>query len=278
MHSLAVMPESTAPDDRIVELWASLHESPHTRRAYVSEGKRFRDAVGKPLREVGYGDLIEFRDRLSGSPSSNRRTMAAVKSLLGFGHRIGALAFDVGRAIKAPTVPNRLAERIMSTQDVKAVIRAATGRDGALLALLYVGGLRVSEVVGLRWRDLPTAGIVNVYGKGGKTRTIRIPDSIWNALVETRKDSGSDAFVFPGRAAGRMDTSNVLLLVRKYAAKAGVAGNVSPHWFRHSHASHALDRGATLAEVRDTLGHGSIATTSAYLHARPDRSSGMRLL
>jgi integrase/recombinase XerD len=74
-----------------------------------------------------------------------------------------------------------------------------------------------------------------------------------------------------------MDTSNVLLIVRKIAKAAGVQGAVSPHWLRHSHASHSLERGATVAEVRDTLGHGSIATTSAYLHARPDRSSGLRL-
>jgi integrase/recombinase XerD len=279
MHDLVSMPEADATDARIVDMWVNLHESASTRKAYALEAKRFSQFVGKPLRQVGFGDLIAFRDSLGGSPASKRRAMAAVKSLLGFGHRIGALTFDVGRAVKAPKAPSRLAQRIMTAEDAKAIIGAAHGRDAALLALLYVAGVRVSELVSLTWRDLPAPGIVTVQnGKGGKSRVVRIPESVWRSIVALRGDASDDGFVFAGRHGAMMDTSNVLLLVRKYARAAGVAGNVSPHWFRHAHASHALDLGSTLAEVRDTLGHASVATTSAYLHARPDRSSGLRLL
>jgi integrase/recombinase XerD len=64
---------------------------------------------------------------------------------------------------------------------------------------------------------------------------------------------------------------------KRAAAKAGISEPVSPHWLRHAHGSHAIDRGASLAEVQNTLGHGNIATTSGYLHARPDSSSGLKL-
>jgi integrase/recombinase XerD len=73
----------------------------------------------------------------------------------------------------------------------------------------------------------------------------------------------------------------VYAMVKRAAAKAGidpeVASRISPHWLRHAHASHAIDGDATVPEVQETLGHGNIATTSGYLHARPGSSSGLRL-
>ena len=84
-----------------------------------------------------------------------------------------------------------------------------------------------------------------------------------------------------GKEVSRMDTIFVALLVvkivQKAAQRAGIEGQVSPHWLRHSHASHSLDHGAPLSLVQQTLGHSSIATTEKYLHAKPDDSSGMYL-
>lgn len=66
-------------------------------------------------------------------------------------------------------------------------------------------------------------------------------------------------------------------IVKAAAVRAGIQGNVSAHWLRHSHASHALDRGANIALVRDTLGHSSLAVTSRYTHAKPNESSALHL-
>ena len=66
-------------------------------------------------------------------------------------------------------------------------------------------------------------------------------------------------------------------MVKRAAKRAGVNSGVSPHWLRHAHGSHSIDRGASLPEVQETLGHSNISTTSGYLHARPDTSSGLRL-
>jgi integrase/recombinase XerD len=83
--------------------------------------------------------------------------------------------------------------------------------------------------------------------------------------------------VFCGRSGQRLGERAVFGMLKRTAKRAGLPAAVSPHWLRHAHGSHALDRGATLPEVQETLGHDNIATTSGYLHARPDSSSGLRL-
>src|SRR5262249_11199221 len=83
--------------------------------------------------------------------------------------------------------------------------------------------------------------------------------------------------VFRSRSGKFLDRGYVRRLVRRAAAEAGVSGNVSAHWLRHSHASHAIDHGAPLSLIQATLGHASISTTSAYLHARPGDSSARYL-
>jgi integrase/recombinase XerD len=113
-------------------------------------------------------------------------------------------------------------------------------------------------------------------GKGGKTRTILLSVATWRELMALR--GGQDDPVFPSRKqGGHLDRSQVLRIVQTAAKRAGVAGKVSPHWLRHAHASHALDRGAALHLVQTTLGHQSVDTTSQYLHARPGESSGKYL-
>ncbi len=142
-------------------------------------------------------------------------------------------------------------------------------RDHALIRLLYNGGLRVSELVTLRWRNL-VDGVANITGKGGKTRVVRLSRGTWDELAALRSaEAIGEDFVFP------MSAVNAWKRVKRAAQLAGVTDvPVSPHFLRHSHGTHALRRGADLATVRDTLGHASIATTSRYLHARPEKSSG----
>src|SRR5579872_366866 len=98
----------TCSDDQLLEIW--LHgRSPHTQRAYRADVERFRVRAGKPLPLVTLADLQSFADFLGSlSPASRGRTLSAIKSLLSFGHRIGYLPFDVGRALRLPAIKNRL--------------------------------------------------------------------------------------------------------------------------------------------------------------------------
>jgi integrase/recombinase XerD len=269
------------PDDQLVEVW--LHgRSEHTARAYRSDVDRFRSRAGKPLVSITLGDLQDFADSLSGlAPASRYRTLSAIKSLLTFGHRVGYLPFDVGRALRLPAVRNRLAERILPEGDVHRILSLETNpRNRTIRSLLYASGVRVSELCGLCWRDLQPngdGGQITVFGKGGVTRAVQLPPSVWALVTSLRgAQAGPGDPVFrsrKGKNGGVLRPLAVLRIVRRSARRAGIELPVSPHWFRHAHASHALDRGAPIHLVQATLGHASITTTGRYLHARPNDSS-----
>ncbi|HEY2011922.1 MAG TPA: tyrosine-type recombinase/integrase [Bryobacteraceae bacterium] len=273
---------SRAPsDDQLIATW--LHgRSVHTRRAYLTSARQFRTMAGKPLARITVADLQDFADSLGHlAPASRYRALSAVKSLLAFGHRIGYLPFDVGRVLRLPALRNRLAERILPEPDLQRMLKLdSPPRDRAILVLLYASGIRVSELCELSWRDLQPngdGGQVTVFGKGGVTRAIQLPASVWNLLLGLRTaKAGAGDPVFPSRkikTGGRLRPLAILRIVRKAAARAGIDLPVSPHWLRHAHASHALDRGAPIHLVQATLGHASISTTGRYLHARPKESS-----
>ena len=287
LHSVEsgiVVPSETTrqadSDDQLIALW--LHGRPeHTQRAYRTEADRFMEYVEKPLRSVKLIDIQSFADYLGEAglkPSSVHRAMSAVKSLFAFGFRLGYLQFDVGRAIRIPSFRDELAERILSEAEVLRIISLEPNpRNRAILLTLYGGGFRVSEICSLKWRQLQerdSAGQITVFGKGGKTRTVLMPRSVWKALQIMRGDSADDAPVFRSRKKGHLDESQVWRIVARAAERAGIDKDVSCHWFRHAHASHALDRGCPIHLVQATLGHSSVATTGKYLHARPTDSSG----
>lgn len=111
----------------------------------------------------------------------------------------------------------------------------------------------------------------------GKTRAVKLSKATWKALQAIRNGAVSAAPVFVSQKGGALDETQVHRIVRAAAQRAGIDGNVSAHWLRHSHASHALERGASVALVRDTLGHSSLAVTSRYTHAKPNESSALHL-
>ena len=264
---LPIPPEAT--EEQLIALW--LHgKSPHTIRAYRQDIAAFRATIGKPIRLAYLGDLQRYADSLEGSPASCARRLLALKSLLSFAAKMGYTPFNVGAAIRPPRPDDRLAERILHERQIFALLDAVADhpRDHALIRLLYNGGLRVSEAVGLEWRNL-LDGIANIRGKGGRTRVVRLSRGTWAELQAIRPaDALGDDRVFPMSAWNAWDR------VRRAARKAGLDALVSPHFLRHSHGTHALHRGADLATVRETLGHASLATTGRYLHARPEKSSG----
>lgn len=278
-----VVAQQADSDQHLIDLW--LHgRSRHTQRAYRKDAGRFLEAINKPLHRITLGDIQEYAVQLAGSglePSSVYRTMSAVKSLFAFGYRLGYLPYDVARPLRLPALRDALAERILEETDVLRMI-ALEGmpRNKAILLTLYAGGFRVAELCSLKWSDLQNrdqAGQITVFGKGGKTRTVLMPLSVWNALQSLRKDAKDSDPVFRSRKGGHLVESQVWRIVRKASKRAGIEKEVSCHWLRHAHASHALDRGAPIHLVQATLGHSSIATTGRYLHARPTDSSSSYL-
>ncbi|MBD2341999.1 tyrosine-type recombinase/integrase [Calothrix sp. FACHB-156] len=289
---------------QLVSLWLATKRSKESHRAYENDIRAF---VGfllseKPeqvrlsdidLRTINindvqaYADFLETHPTKTGkplAPASRARRISAVKSLLAYGCKIKYLQFNAADDTLLPKPKDTLAERILSEMEVMTMVALTTKeRDRLLIQLLYYTGARVGEVAALRWRDIRAnrdgRGQVTLFGKGEKSRTVLIPQKVYEGLLGLRsKTDTKDAAVFKSRKGGQpLKDRQIRDIVAAAGKKAGIQGKVSPHWLRHSHASHSLDRGAPVQLVQRTLGHSSLHTTSRYAHAKPSDSSGLYL-
>jgi integrase/recombinase XerD len=108
----------------------------------------------------------------------------------------------------------------------------------------------------------------NITRKGGKVRQVLLPEIVSRSLLSLRGDAGDNDPVFASRkGGGQLTQQGVDAMVKRAAKKAGINAKVSPHWLRHAHGSHAIDRGASLPEVQATLGHRNISTTAPIARA-----------
>ena len=180
-------------DETLIALWLD-SRSTHTRRAYESDARAMIAATDLPLAATTLGHLQAWTRTLDGlAPASRARRIAAIKSLLTFAQRTGYLPLNVGAALRVPPVKNVLAERILEENDVVRLIALEPDRrNHALLRLGYIAGLRISELCGLRWRDAKrrgASGQITVFGKGGRTRIILLPASMWRELAALRGEA-----------------------------------------------------------------------------------------
>lgn len=212
------------------------------------------------------------RDGLA--PATVRRIASSVRGFYDF------LALD-GHIDKLPTddldtppptsyLPTFLTElevqQLLATPDLT---NSHGIRDRALLELMYAAGLRASEVIALRQRNLDLHnGIVTCFGKGKKERTIPIGKSAINALknyiATKRLPRAQDLHLFLHHEQP-MTRQFLWTIINQYATIANLK-NVSPHTLRHSFATHLLEHGAETTHVQALLGHAHITTTAVYLH------------
>lgn len=149
-------------------------------------------------------------------------------------------------------------------------------RDRIIMELLYGGGLRVSEVVGLNHGDLDLPkSLVRILGKGRKERVVPIPGRTSSLLMSFRDnfclDASTSSPLFTSSKSQRLTTRNVQLRLKKYLAFCQLPQDVTPHKLRHSFATHLLDNGADLRSVQELLGHSSLSTTQVYTHVSVGR-------
>ncbi|BAY66906.1 integrase family protein (plasmid) [Calothrix brevissima NIES-22] len=272
------------PVERLLDMW--LHgKSKHTQQAYRRYARAFFSFSNAPLPELGLSHLQAWSDALGGSENSRKTAVSAIKSLFTFAHEIGLIQVNPGKAMKLPKPKDCLSERILSEGEIHTLLALETDiRNKLMLKVLYYCGLRVSELVGLKWKSAiarQVGGQLTIFGKGRKTRVVLVPVPLWRELEAYRGDAGNDEPIFRSReqnVEGNYHMSRVQAwrVVKAASAKIGIK-DPSPHWLRHAHASHSLDRGAPIHLVQQTLGHESVATTSRYLHARPGDSSSLYL-
>ncbi len=272
--------------------------SPHTLRAYGGDLERFSaflgEYCGRAVESVrsDEADALAVRSFLGElgrqglTARSRARALAALRSLFRFACREGVLAANPAAGVRSPKLPKTL-PRHLRPGETEELLAAADGeeplprRDRALLELLYASGLRVSELVGLDWRDVDLAGrVVRVQGKGGKERMVPFGRPAAEALrawladweeVRRRAPASPEEPVFLHFRGGRLSARSVRRILDRTASRAGVAGGVHPHTLRHSFATHLLEGGADLRAIQELLGHSSLATTQRYTHVEIER-------
>jgi site-specific recombinase XerD len=170
----------------------------------------------------------------------------------------------------------------MTEEEVARLIESALPKDNrdelglrnrAILETFYSSGLRISELVALSLDDIDfISGIIKAKGKGKKERVVPVGDialtAIRKYLDQRKKQSNA---VFLNKNGKRISTRGVRDVVEKYLKSAGIQRGVSPHTFRHSFATHLLDRGADLRTVQELLGHANLSTTQIYTHLTTEK-------
>ena len=292
----AVVATRAGTDAALIQSWLDGMASPRTRTNFAITASRFKfelDALGLTLRTAAVEDVRDALKRVTEAvaPSTGRQYTARIKSLLSYAHRLGYTRFNAGTVIRLPGNVQgersaNIAKRSLGETEVALLLRAAASnsRNLCLFGLTYAGGLRASELLALRWIDVmfrpDGTAQISVTGKGGKQRQVMIGKEPADLLVNFQNHEAitdQNNLIFHSRRRDSLSQQAVHQIIKVVAAKASVTGSVSMHWLRHAHASHALDRRVSLAVLKESLGHASIATTSVYLHAKPGDGSGLHL-
>lgn len=266
--------------------WISLAQncSPATALNYRSDLEQFAAFAG----QKGEADLSALRPErvrlfirgLSGwglSATSVSRKLSALRGFCGYLTDQSAIPSDPTLPIRGPKWPDHLPQAL--TQDaVNRLISAAgtiepAARNRCLLELAYSAGLRVAELVSLKWSDLDeTERWITVMGKGSKERMVPYGQWAASALAEWKAQCppSEKGWVFPGKGGKSLTERTVHRLVEAASQLAGTPG-ASPHTLRHCFATHMLEGGASVKAVQELLGHESLLTTQRYLRISPER-------
>ena len=210
------------------------------------------------------------------------RHLSSLRSFFSFAKEESLLSNNPAELLENPKQGQYL-PKVLSQKQVTDLLAApdpATNggfRDRCILELMYAAGLRVSEICQLSVQDLDLQrGVVNIFGKGSKERLVPIHDFMQNLLQDYLLScrplfNPQGQHVFTNRSGGSLSRQYIWKLIKKYAQKANIAIDISPHTLRHSFATHLLEGGADLRVVQILLGHSDISATEIYTHVQADR-------
>ncbi|MBQ6760081.1 MAG: tyrosine recombinase XerD [Prevotella sp.] len=259
--------------------------SPNTVAAYISDvGKLItwceeeqRDPVTLTL-----DDLETFSASLHDlgiASSSHARILCGVRAFYQYLTIDGYVEQDPSELLESPIQDKHLPD-VLSTEEVDMIINAIDlskwegQRNRAIIEVLFSCGLRVSELVTLTLSNIyEEDGFVRILGKGNKERLVPISGRALHELhlwyMDRRQmkiKPGEEDYVFLNRRGAHLTRNMIFIMIKQYAAQAGIRKTISPHTLRHSFATALLEGGASLRVIQTLLGHESIGTTEIYTH------------
>lgn len=259
--------------------------SRHTAAAYRNDLTQFHIYLEKERvtawRDVGRSQIRDYIMYLKGrkyAHSTVARKVAAVKSFFHFLVGDGVLLDDPTAAVDSPSVDRRLPHPLSPEQAARLLAEPGkssgpkASRDRALLEMLYATGMRASEVIRLDVDAVDLeAGTVRCVGKGDKERVLPLYEravDVLQAYLENGRGKllhgQPEKALFVNHRGQPLTRQGLWLIVKEYAAAAGIERKVTPHVLRHTFATHMLDGGAGLREVQQLLGHSNISSTQVY--------------
>ena len=237
--------------------------------------KQFQDLRAKMI-----VNFIEKEKQRGLSENSISRSLVTIKMLYKYMIMEGKISANPMSSVNTLKLQKHLPE-VLHYKAVEEILRAPDCndklgiRDKAILELMYATGARVSEVASIKvsWINFDY-GYIRCQGKGSKQRIVPMgaeaSKSIRRYLQEVRpllvKMEADEPLLFLSRTGKKLRRENIWSIVKKYAIKAGIRSNISPHTLRHSFATHLLEGGADLRSVQEMLGHSNISTTQIYTH------------
>jgi integrase/recombinase XerD len=256
-------------------------------RADLTALARWLAERGVPIAHTSRADLLGFiawRVESGARPRSTARQLSSFRRFFRYLVREGALREDPTAQIAMPKIGRSLPkslteEEVESLLNAPAVSDPLGSRDRCMLEVLYATGLRVSELVSLKHNQVNmNQGVIRVLGKGNRERLIPLGEEAVRWLNEFIKgprneillDRSTD-YLFPTRRGDRMTRQAFWHIIKRYARKAGVDKELSPHTLRHAFATHLLNHGADLRVVQMLLGHSDLSTTQIYTHVARER-------
>jgi integrase/recombinase XerD len=268
--------------------------SPNTVESYKIDLKRYIKFLGdekvsalEEIKEDHITKLIRQLSALGLKATSIARNLSAIKSFHKFLVREGYTESDPAGALESPKLWRKLPmvldqhemERLLDQSMEDAYSKKGKTlplhlRDKAILEFLYATGVRISELINIKRKNLLSeVGLVRVIGKGQKERVVPIGEKAIKAVEKYLSDlrphlanQNSQDVLFLNRRGRRFSRMGVWKILRKYVNRAGIKKKVSPHSIRHSFATHLLEGGADLRAVQEMLGHADISTTQIYTH------------
>lgn len=271
-------------------IWIEKGLSKNTIESYASDLNQLskwlssKDKTMKACTEIDINMFLAEKIKKGNLSTSINRSLSSIKSFFNWLTYNSIIKINPSELIESPKIGRKLPINI-SEEDVEKILCAPDLsspygiRDKAMLELLYATGLRISELINLKFNEIDfKRGIVKIAGKGGKERIVPVGETALSWLTDyidnIRQDliaENENVYLFLNNRGKQLSRKSCWSIINNYSKASLDSKTISPHSLRHAFATHLLNHGADLRSVQMLLGHSSLSTTQIYTHVAKER-------